>query len=193
MSGYKLRLILYCQTETWREVEIPADITFERLHYIINKLFGFYMSHMWEFRIVKELPDSDEYDLNDIERTIGFEEAFNVRVNEVFDKNHVAVYEYDFGDGWEIIVHNFEATNYKNKTALLTDYKGKYNPHDNIGGPMVFDEIMEAVYDDEIDVVEVLDEYGLHERFLDSMDFESEFEKGSRIRLNDPVRVFTLR
>ena len=192
MSGYKLRLILHSQTETWREVEIPDNITFERLHYIIQKLFGFYGMHMWEFRIPKVDPESDEINLDDIERTIDCEHAYDVKVNEVFDKNIVAVYEYDFGDSWEIIAYKTEDTKYKNKTALITDYNGKYNPKDDMGGIFVFDEIMNAINDGG-DVLEVLDEYGLKEHHLELMDFEQKFEIGSRIRLNDPVYVLSFK
>ncbi len=192
MSGYKIRLILYSQTETWREVEMPDNITFERLHYIIQRLFGFYGSHMWEFRIPNQSPDVDEVNMEDIARTIDYDEAFDVKVSEVFDENIVAIYEYDFGDGWEIIVYKMEDTNYKNKTALLTDYKGKYNPMDDMGGVFVFDEIMQAINDGE-DVENVLDDYGMKKHHLEMMDFEEKYEIGSRIRLNDPVRVLSLK
>ncbi len=192
MSGYKIRLMLYSQTETWREVEIPDNITFERLHYIIQKVFGFRRSHMWEFRIPNQDPEVDEVNMEDIARTIDCDDAFDVIVSEVFDENVIALYEYDFGDSWAVIVYKVEDTKYKNKTALLTDYKGKYNPIDDMGGVFVFDEIMEAINDGE-DVLGVLDEYGMSERHLEMMDFEEKYEIGSRIRLNDPVMVWSVK
>ena len=190
MGGYKIKFILQCQTETWREAEIPDNITFERLQYIIHRLFGFYNAHLWEFRIPKQSSESSAINLDDIDRFIEDEEAYDVIISEVFDEYNVLVYEYDFGAGWEIIVHKLEDTKYKNKTALITDYKGKYNPNDDLGGVDIFDEIMEAVGTD--DLYDVLDSYGMNEYYLETMDFEKRYKKGSRIRLNDPVRTISI-
>ena len=178
MSGYKIRTILYSNCETWREIEIPSDITFENLHRIIQKLFGFSDYHMWEFRIPKQ--DSEEFDLYDIIRTVEIDDAGDILVSEVFDEYDVALYEYDFGDGWEFIIHKTEDTDYDKKTAILTDYAGKYNPIEDIGGIMVFEEIMEALNDDE-ELGYVLEEYGFDKTYLKSADFEKKFKKGSKI------------
>ena len=192
MSGYKIRLTLYSETELWREVEIPSDITFERLHFIIQKLFGFRKRHMWEFRIPKEYPDRDEVDLNDIAKTIDMKKSLKTKVSNILDKQSVIVYEYDFGDSWEIIIHKLENTKYKNKTALIIDYKGRYNPMDDIGGFLVYDEMMEAVGEGE-DIFDVADEYGINEYEVERlMDFENKYKKGLRIRLNDKKWVLTL-
>lgn len=190
MSGYKLRLILYTNTQTWREIEIPDDMSFFQLSYAIKKIFGFKGNHMSQFKVPEEIPEEDAVDLNSIVETIESGDYLRVGISDVFEKHDILVYEYDFGDGWEIIVHKLEKTDYKNKTALITDYKGKYNPRDDIGGPFVFDEIMEVI-DDEEDLEYVLDEYGLTKEDLDDMNFENTYKKGSRIRLND-IRVISL-
>lgn len=191
MAGYKIRLSLYSEYEVWREIEIPDDITFERLHFIIQKLFGFKNRHMWEFRIPKEYPDKDEVDLNDIVKTVDMKKSLRSKVRTVFKKQTVIVYEYDFGDGWEIIIHKLEETKYKNKTALILNYAGRYNPMDDMGGISAYEEIMEAVEDGE-DIVEVASEYGIKEYEVERlMDFEEKYGKGSRIRLNDREWVLT--
>ena len=192
MAGYKLRLTLYSEVEVWREIEIPEDITFERLHFIIQKLFGFRSRyHMWEFRIPKESPKDDFVDLNDIKRTINMKQALRSKVRTVLKKQNIIDYEYDFGDGWEIIIQKLEETNYKNKTALILDYKGRYNPMDDMGGIMVFEEIMEAVNNGE-DILDVASEYGIEKFHINNyMDFEEKYEIGSRIRLNDREWIIT--
>ena len=192
MGGYKLRLILYSEVELWREIEVPDNITFERLHFIIQKLFGFRNSHMWEFRIPKEHPDKDEVDLNDIVKRIDYKKSFKIKLNEVFNNQTIVDYEYDFGDSWEIIIHKIEETKYKNKTAIIHDYHGRYNPMDDMGGIFTYEEIMQAVEDGE-DMKEVANEYGIANYEVSIwMDFEENYEKGSRIRLNDPPeRVLT--
>lgn len=192
MGGYRLRLTLYSQTELWREIEIPDDITFERLHFIIQKLFGFANRHMWEFRIPKENKKTDEVDLNDIRKTIDMKKSLRSKVRTVLEKQTVIDYVYDFGDDWEIIIQKLEKTNYKNKTALILDYEGRYNPLDDMGGIFVYEEIMEAVNDGG-DITEVIAEYGIPEYELKyRMDFEEKYEKGSRIRLNDREWVLRL-
>lgn len=185
MGGYRLRLTLYSEVELWREIEIPDDITFERLHFIIQKLFGFQRIHMWEFRIPRENSRTDEVDLNDIVRTVNTKQSLRSKVKTVLRKQTIIDYEYDFGDGWEIIIQKLEDTNYKNKTALILDYEGRYNPMDDMGGIMVYEEIMEEVNNGE-DIYDVADSYGIEEYEVKMyMDFEEKYEKGSRIRLND--------
>lgn len=193
MGGYRLRMTLYSNVECWREVEIPDDITFERLHFIIQKLFGFHRrSHPWEFRIPKESKKSDEVDLNDIRRTIDMKSSLRSKVRTVLEKQTIIDYVYDFGDGWEIIIQKLEKTKYKNKTALILDYEGRYNPMDDMGGIFVYEEIMEAVNDGE-DIYEVADAYGIEDYYVKRcMDFEENYEIGSRIRLNDREWVLTL-
>ena len=192
MAGYKLRMTLYSEVELWREVEIPDDLTFERLHFIIQKLFGFTRSHIWEFRVPRESKKTDEVDLNDIIRTIDAKQSQRSKVKTVLKKHSIIDYEYDFGDGWEIIIQKLEETSYKNKTALILDYHGRYNPMDDMGGIFVYEEIMQAVEDGN-DIVDVADEYGISKFEVENyMDFEEKYEVGSRIRLNDRVWVLSV-
>ena len=101
-------------------------------------------------------PIYDEHvDLGDIVKYISSDES-EIPLKNIFDKHNLLVYEYDFGDSWEIIITKTSEIDYENKTALITDYKSKYNPMDDIGGIMVFDEIMESI-DDEEELEYVLD------------------------------------
>ena len=182
MSGYKLRLILYSSVEVYRELIVPDYITFKQLHGIIQKMFNFDDYHSWDFKVPKTLPDGESFDLNSAERSIYDDEVDTLTINEIFDENDVVVYNYDYGDDWEIIVYNIEKVDYNNKTALITDYVGKYSPMDDMGGVMVFDEIMEYI-DDPEELEYALGEYGLTKGNLSKMDFEKKYKKGSRIRI----------
>ena len=182
MSGYKIRFQLYSNVETWRELSIPKDINFKQLHGIIQKLFGFDDYHNYEFQIPHDLQDSDYVDLNNIQRTIYDSDCENLDIFEIFDEYSVALYVYDFGDNWEIIVHKLEDIDYDNKTALITDYCGRYNPIDDMGGLIVFEEIVDAIEDDEVDYI--MGGYGLSKGDLTKMDFERKYKIGSRIRIN---------
>ncbi len=182
MNGYELLLVLYCQTETWREIRIPLNINFKQFHSVIQKLFGFDDYHNWQFKVPAEVPGEDAVDLSDIVSYIYSEEAESTPIKEVFDDYDVVIYEYDFGDSWEIIITKKSEIDYNYKTALITDYAGKYNPMDDLGGFMIFDEIMELI-DDEEELDYVLEEYNLSRGDLSKMDFEKKYKKGSKIRI----------
>ena len=180
MSGYKIRLMLYSSVETWREIIIPDNITFIQLHNLIQKIFNFDDYHMWQFQIPTKLPDGESVDLNGIEQIIGIEESETLKINEIIEKNPLLLYIYDFGDNWEIVVHNLEKVEYNNKTAKLVDFKGKYSPLDDMGGIFVFEEIMEALDDGE-DISYILDSYGMKKSDLTKMDFTKRYKKDSKI------------
>ena len=180
MSGYKILLQLYSNVETWRELTIPENITFKQLHQIIQKIFGFYDYHMYDFRIPEEISE-DTVDLNSIIQNIDYEHSNNVKINEIFNDNSVLLYVYDFGDNWEIVISVMDKIDYDETTALITDFKGKYNPLDDMGGIPVFEEIMDCIGDEE-DLTYVLDEYGMDMSHLNEMDFTKKFKKRSVIK-----------
>lgn len=181
MTGYEIRLVLYSQTETWREIQLP-DVTFKQLHGIIQKLFNFDDYHNYQFSIPEEIPGEDAVNLNRCVKTIGcYSEEENNPISEVFDEYDIILYEYDFGDCWEIIITKLEEIDYKNKTAVITDYSGRYSPMDDMGGVYVFDEIMKEISDGNFDILE---EYGMTQGDLSKMEFEKRYRKGSRIRIN---------
>lgn len=182
MTGYDIRLILYGQTETWRDIRIPKNINFKQFHSLIQKIFGFEDYHNWMFKVPFEIPNSDEVDLNNIIKTISDSEADKINIYEIFDEFSVLLYEYDFGDSWEIIIFKQSECEYNNKMALIKDYGGKYNPKEDIGG-VVFDEVMELI-EEGADLKFVLEEYGLTRSDLSKMDFEKKYKKGSKIRIN---------
>ena len=181
MSGYKIALILYSHIEVRREIEIPDNISFLQLHNIIQKIFNFDNYHMWDFQVPEKL-NENEVNLGNPIETITYEDASNVKIKDYLDKNDVLLYVYDYGDNWEIVVHVMERTDYKNKTAVILDFNGKYGPIDDIGGPMVFEEIMESL-DDEDELLSILSDYGMDKTYLNKMDFTKKFKKGSKIRI----------
>ncbi|HEY4467951.1 MAG TPA: plasmid pRiA4b ORF-3 family protein [Klebsiella sp.] len=92
---YQLKVTL---TETtpavWRRFVVPASITLDRLHDVLQIVMGWEDSHLHDFifkkKIYTELPESstDEY------------EAVT-RLNELLKKKgNTLIYRYDFGDDW---------------------------------------------------------------------------------------------
>ena len=179
MHGYKIILQLYSNVETWRELIIPEDITFKQLHNIIQKVFGFYDYHLYDFQVPEKISD-DSVDLNSIIKTVDYDNSNNVNIHEIFEDNSILLYVYDFGDNWEIVIKVMDKVDYDENTAVITDFKGKYNPLDDMGGIDVFEEIIECI-DNEEDLIYVLDDYGMDSSDLNTMDFTKKFKKGSVI------------
>jgi len=91
----KIRL-LEIEPEIWRRFVVPADITLDRLHDVIQIVMGWTDSHLHEFTIGKkrytEYPKSKED---------GLEDGKYHLVNLIKQKGRTFTYLYDFGDKWE--------------------------------------------------------------------------------------------
>ena len=171
MSGYEISISLDCKTEIWRILKIPKDINFLQLHNLIQKLFNFDDYHNWDF----EIPNKNDPSIRD--RTIFMQTDDDVKIAEVFDEYNVIRYNYDYGDEWKFIIKKLDEINYDKKTALLVDYKCRYSPLEDMGGMIVFDQIMRNK-----DFAEdVLEAYGLSRNSLSKMDIEKRYKKGSRM------------
>lgn len=180
-GGYLITLQLYSETLVWRDVKIPNNITFKHLHNLIQKIFNFKNYHMWEFEVPKKV-DGETVDLSQVIRNISSDDADNVKISEIFEDNLIVLYRYDMGDNWEIVITKNKDIEYSSKSAEITGYEGKYSPMDDMGGVMVFDEIMECI-DDKESLEDVLYDYGMDLNDLEKMDFEKRFKKGSQIKL----------
>ncbi len=81
----------------WRRLLVPADITLDQLHQVLQLAFGWTDSHLHEFddsgRIMGE-PDPDDEDPPEDEAEINLDEVLS-RTGDAF------IYLYDYGDGWE--------------------------------------------------------------------------------------------
>jgi hypothetical protein len=101
---YLLKISLVdLEPQIWRRFVVPASITLDRLHDVIQIAMGWTDSHLHQFMIGKnrftEYPEH---------REDGLEEA-NYRLGDlVKQKNRRFGYLYDFGDSWEheIVLEN---------------------------------------------------------------------------------------
>lgn len=85
----------------WRELLVPSDITFYKLHHTIQIAMGWTNSHLFEFKvegyrigeIYEDLEGLDEGHITD---------ARSTKLTDLINKENEAFsYEYDFGDGWD--------------------------------------------------------------------------------------------
>lgn len=94
---YLLKIqLLDIEPAIWRRFTVPACITLDRLHDVIQVVMGWKDSHLYEFTISNkrytEEPETKEQGL----------ECGLYRLGELIKrKGRVFNYLYDFGDGWE--------------------------------------------------------------------------------------------
>ncbi|MEK9496999.1 plasmid pRiA4b ORF-3 family protein [Photorhabdus sp. P32] len=94
---YQLKITLIdSKPAIWRQFVVPASISFDRLHDVIQIVMGWQDSHLHEFRIGKlrltEMPESP---------SDGKEEDLYRLTDLIKQKGRSFTYIYDFGDGWE--------------------------------------------------------------------------------------------
>lgn len=131
---YQLKVTLIGTTPAiWRQFVVPAAITLDRLHDVLQIVMGWEESHFHEFSYGKKrFTEQPEDDLQ------GEEEGLH-RLNELLKrKGNKLTYLYDFGDHWEhevtlensaYIPDEFEGL------LLCLDGKGACPPEDCGGVP----------------------------------------------------------
>lgn len=139
--------------DIYRQITVPAEISFLDLHIIIQDCFNWMDYHLFDFQYV------DGKALKMIaERTIGNPiedparvkalEAQNIKLDAVFPKTRVVKYSYDYGDGWELLVTLLsEATAYGGVTIdapFCNEGSGTVPPED-VGGWGGFEVFLDTI------------------------------------------------
>ena len=138
----KLRIkIPDIEPEIWREILIKNDITFKKLHEIIQLSFGWTNSHLYNFDvngILFSMPDK-EFENNDLD-------AKNKITEFLIEKGQKALYTYDFGDYWE---HEIEIVDVLKKEKGIRYPKcldGRRNgPPEDCGGIPGYEDVIDAL------------------------------------------------
>lgn len=95
---YQLKVVLLgVKPAIWRRLQVPADITLDKLHMVLQEALGWTNSHLHHFMVGEQLYgmlDVDEYaeDLQDEKR---------FKLGQIVGEKARFAYEYDFGDSWE--------------------------------------------------------------------------------------------
>ena len=131
----------------WRRFQVESNKTFYDLHLIIQIVMGWTNTHLYHFYINKNYyignADSDSDDLDDMA------DDKNVRLSEIFAKpKSKAVYEYDFGDGWQHDVQLEKILDRDPGQNYPVCLKGELNcPPEDCGGIGGFYFLIEALKD----------------------------------------------
>jgi hypothetical protein len=142
---YLLKIqLLDIEPTIWRRFAVPASITLDRLHDVIQIVMGWTDSHLHEFTIgnqrYTEYPESKEdglvcgrYRLGDL----------------VKQKGRTFCYLYDFGDGWEheLVLEESRYFNPELRTELACLDGQRACPPEDVGGVPGYFEFLNALKD----------------------------------------------
>lgn len=81
----------------WRRFQVTSDVTFYRLHLVLQAVMGWENCHLYQFVIqgIRSGDPDPEYELSDVN-------AKRVRLQQVLTRSKMKfLYEYDFGDSWQ--------------------------------------------------------------------------------------------
>jgi hypothetical protein len=88
--------VRYIQPPIWRQLLVSSDTTLETLHDILQIIFGWDDSHLHVFKVA-----GNEYSNPDFELDVEDESLAELRQLITRAKQKM-LYEYDFGDSWEV-------------------------------------------------------------------------------------------
>ena len=142
-----------------RELEVPASLTFEEFHRVLQIAFNWDDAHLHEFVIPEnpeKLMDSTAQALCRIKMADDEDWDFGLNPDEqVFDENQMVLaqmftavsgiqYLYDFGDGWFHTIELKKVFNSRKRSSELISKQGLRPPED-IGGYSGFERFKQAV------------------------------------------------
>jgi hypothetical protein len=148
---YQIKVVLLgTKPAIWRRLLVPADLTLERLHSVLQAAMGWEDSHMHEFQI-----DSRRFGKPDpMDTAFGGPTTVSertARLHAVLGRvGAKAIYTYDFGDGWEhgILVEKILAPQPGQAYPVCIDGK-RQGPPEDCGGIPGFYNLIDAVRDPE--------------------------------------------
>jgi hypothetical protein len=138
----KVKLLGVSKPPVWRQLQVRADMSLDRLHEAIVAAFGWAGYHMHAFERGSERFGSPDPEL-------GFNDERAVSLGELLrDVGDRLLYTYDFGDDWEheVTVEKLLDANPDAAYPVLVAAKGACPPED-CGGPWGYAELKEILAD----------------------------------------------
>ena len=144
---YLLKIqLLDIEPAIWRRFVVPAGITLDRLHDVIQIVMGWTDSHLHGFRIGKkhytEYPECKDDGL----------ECGNYRlVDLIKQKGRTFLYDYDFGDNWEheLVIEDSRYSPREEGMGLVCLEGERACPPEDVGGVPGYDVFCSALKDPE--------------------------------------------
>ena len=143
MKGYDVKVRLDdFRPLYWRDLIIPAGISFMDLDNILKILWDFAGYHLSRFTF-KSSHDVVTNEFPDIDFDPGELDSKDVIIDDYFEKNSRIYWEYDYGDGWSFTIEVKKAVEYDKDYPTLKRFRGEYNLKDDIGGVWGLEEMIE--------------------------------------------------
>lgn len=190
--AFRIQLTLrgYGNPLCWRLIEVPASYTFLDLHVIIQECMRWMDYHLFDFRFTsngqkRQLDEhGDMYDdfsdwMTSEERKRQPVKSFSrdVHLGEIFPRTRIAVYSYDYGDGWEIDVKVVKTIKHRNHDEpLVLDGDGAAPPED-VGGPAGYADFLRTINGENGPERQYLLEWSEDQGYLDHFDLKDTQER----------------
>jgi Plasmid pRiA4b ORF-3-like protein len=147
ITAYQLRLAVRdVEPEIWRRILVRPGVTLEKLHRIIQHLMGWLDYHLHQYRIGGSIYAHNyrgtDYDVE--EKLLSTRKPLSGLVQQGVRE---FVYEYDFGDGWEIIVAIEEIAERQLEGAAICLDGKRAGPLEDSGGPFGYTRLIEILGD----------------------------------------------
>ncbi len=136
-----------------RRVLVPADMSFENMHKVIQYIFDWKSYHLYDFALYNQETGERELCLVALEEDLQYDDRAVIMkdyvLSDVFPESMKMVYTYDFGDNWK---HDIELVQvieeYDAELPYLIEAKGQTPPED-VGGADGFVEFRKVIMDNE--------------------------------------------
>lgn len=163
----------------WRRIVVPSDITFAKLHLVLQVAMGWQNSHMHLF----ETADTriGEPQAGDFPDGIETRDERRVQLRDVAPKKGMVVgYEYDFGDSWahQILVESVSPADPSIAHPICTD-GARACPPEDCGGSWGYHDFLAAIADPDNDE---------HENMLEWVGGKFDPERFDRHAINQVLR-----
>ncbi len=120
----------YIEPPIWRRLLIPGAVTFGGLHHVLQTAFGWTNSHLHRFSRGR----------TELREGIAIREAFG-------KKNATVLYEYDFGDSWEVRLVLEDVLRSAEIAGPTCVDGARAGPLDDCGGVPGYENLLEALAD----------------------------------------------
>jgi hypothetical protein len=154
----------------WRDFAVPADITLDRLHDVVQIVMGWTDSHLYQFTIGKKRYTEH------IESEIDGLDSGKYRLGDLVKKKGWGFgYIYDFGDGWEhYIVLEESRYNIENLHGEIVCLDGERAcPPEDVGGVMGYNDLCEVLNDPDHEDYESTREWAGKDYYFEKFDIQS--------------------
>jgi Plasmid pRiA4b ORF-3-like protein len=144
----------------WRRIEVPASMTLEGLHDVIQILMSWTDTHLHHFQlgdVMYGMPSPEDHEMND---------GRKIKLSTLFvDGERAFQYLYDYGDCWCCMVVLEAVAPIRQGVGYPRLVEGaRRGPPEDVGGPWGYGEFLEAIADPK------------HERHTELTEWRSNFD-----------------